>query len=500
MHDVPWEHFHDPVGGHDDVVVWKTVGLDVGSSTSQILFSKVTLTRNDAVYVVTERSVLHESDVILTPYVSPEIIDGDRLADFIDREFEAAGLTRLQINAGAVILTGLALSTQNSRAIADAVADDTGRFVAVSAGDHLEARLAANGAGVPWISHKRDGLIVHIDVGGGTTKLSAWQRGHLKGLAAIDIGARLITLDKHKHIARIEPPAVGVLSELNLDVGEGDTLALPTEDRLAGAMARNILRYAGVLSEAPRGTSLLRTEPLFAGDHDPVEAVILSGGVSEYVYGREVRTFGDLGMALGRALREEINKSGVELIPFDRGIRATVLGVSQFSTQLSGNTIFVSDKELLPLRNVPVVIPHLHLDADRLDAGKIESAITGSLAKRFEPDQKGALSIAIRWEGSATYDRLTALAEGVCNAAQRQLRPTDPIIVICDGDVAGVLGARITELVESGRGVICLDSVHVHEFDHVDIGQFADKTQALPVIVKSLLFASSGQRKTHARH
>jgi ethanolamine utilization protein EutA (predicted chaperonin) len=501
MHDVPWEHFHNPVGGDDDVVVWKTVGLDIGSSTSQILFSQVTLTRNDAVYVVTDRRVLHESEVILTPYAAPETIDGERLADFFDREFDAAGLTRLQINAGAVILTGLALSTQNSRAIADAVADDSGRFVAVSAGDHLEARLAANGAGVPWISHKRDGLIVHIDVGGGTTKLSAWHRGHLKALAAVDIGARLITLDDAKRVKRIEPPAAGVISDLHLDIHENEILEPAKETRIAGAMARNVLRYAGVLREPPRGASLLRTEPLFASsEHQPVEAVILSGGVSEYVYGREARTFGDLGLALGGALRDEIEKSGVELIPFDRGIRATVLGVSQFSTQLSGNTIFVSDQSLLPLRNVPVVIPHLHLDAERLDSVKIESAIASALAKRFEAGQKGLMSLAIRWQGSATYDRLTALAEAICAAVLPQLRTRDPVIVICDGDVAGVLGARITDIVDPERSVLCLDSVHVHEFDHVDIGQFANRTQALPVIVKSLLFASSGQGKTHARH
>ena len=149
MHDGPDGHYHyfgDPLAGYDDVVVWTTGGFDVGSSTSQIVFSRVTLARDDSRYVVTQRTTLHESAVILTPYQSDEVIDASCLGRFVSKEFAAAGLTRADIDAGAVILTGLALATHNSRAVAEAIADDSGKFVAVSAGDLLEARLAASGA------------------------------------------------------------------------------------------------------------------------------------------------------------------------------------------------------------------------------------------------------------------------------------------------------------------------------------------------------------------
>lgn len=508
MHDAPWEHFHDagdPLASAEDHVVWATVGLDVGSSTSQILFSQITLERRDGVYVVTDRQVLHESDILLTPYHAEGIIDEQCLAAFIDKEFTKAKLTRAQIDAGAVILTGLALTKENSHAIAHALADDTGRFVAVAAGDILETRLAANGAGVPWLSHQRGaanqqpGILVHIDVGGGTTKLSAWENGKLLGLAAIDIGARLLTYDDDRIITRIEPPCAGLIEDIHLDANVGEYLKPEVEARMAGAMARNILRYSGVLRQPPRGKSLLRTQSLVTqakmktlGDGS-ISAVIVSGGVSEYVYQRETRNFGDLGQQLGAALRAELAQLPVELIPFDRGIRATVVGVSQFSMQLSGNTVFVSNSNLLPLKNIPVVVPHLHLDGNELDTTSIKQAIGDAIDKRFRRDERTLLAVAIRWQGSATFARLTAVASALVNATQEKVMPHDPIIVICDGDVAGVLGHRLQEIAENERGIICLDAVHVHEFDHIDIGEFVAGNKALPVIVKSLLFASAGR-------
>ena len=507
MHDLDEEHYHDigeRVAGGDDAVVWTTVGFDVGSSTTQIVFSRVTLARRDAYYVVADRAVLHESAVILTPYRSPEQIDQKQLARFIDNEYAAAKLKRQDVDTGAIILTGLALSTANARAIADAVADESGRFVAVSAGDILEARLAASGTGVPALSARRKGVIVHIDIGGGTTKLSAWRNGKALGVAAIDVGARLITFDGDGRVVRIEPPAAGIVDDLRLDVKVGATLDPAVRERIAGAMARNVLRYAGVLREPPRGRPLLRTAPLFAeADAPRVDAVIFSGGVSEYVYGRESRTFGDLGLHLGRAIRAEVAALGVKLLPFERGIRATVLGVSQHSMQLSGNTIFVSNPDELPLRNLPVFAAELDLGAgeDDLDARSITRRLDELLAPYVSTGAARAPVLAFKWTGVPTRRRLDAVARGIARALEPRLGSADPCVVIVDGDVAGVLGARLEQAFAGRRGVICVDGVHVHEFDHLDLGAYAPYTRALPVIVKSLLFA--GQKPhghVHAGH
>jgi ethanolamine utilization protein EutA len=501
VHEGDGEHYHDigeRVGGYDDIVVWTTAGLDVGSSTSQVVFSRITLAREDSYYRVIDRTILHESEIMLTPYRSHEAIDQRRLSAFIERQYALAQLERHDVDTGAVILTGLALTTSNARAVAEAIADESGKFVAVAAGDILEARLAANGAGVPNLSRGRKGVVVHIDIGGGTTKISAWQSGELLGLAALDVGARLVTFDESGVVTRIEAPARGVAADLHLELREGRPLAAAVLNRITGALARNILRYAGILPEPPRGQPLLRTAPVFRDTDRPlIEAVIFSGGVSEYVYGREKRTFGDLGLPLGRAIRAEIDALAVKLLPFERGIRATVLGVSQHSVQLSGNTIFVSRPDSLPLRNVPVLLPRIDLSAAELDRDQLQRKLSEAIVLHGDAGGGRAPALAIQWQGSATFERLDAVARSIAQSLEPRLGKKDACVIIVEGDVAGVLGARLERVLQGRRAVICLDGIHVHEFDHIDLGSFAANTRALPVIVKSLLFSPSTPPQAH---
>ena len=501
MHDAPWEHHHEVgehIAGRDDQVVWTTGGFDIGSSTAQVMFSKITLARRDAEYVVEERLVLHESKVILTPYLGSESIDGAALAEFIDGEYRKAGLARDEIDTGAVILTGLALRAGNARVVADAIADSSGRFVSVAAGDLLEARLAASGAGVPDLSRHVEGILAHIDIGGGTTKLSLWRNGSLEGVAAVDIGARLVTFGEDGAVRHVTPPGALHARALGIDIRAGQRLPTSEIEQLAGAMAHDALSYAGVLRERPRGPVVYRTAPLFKGNPPKVSAVIFSGGVSEYIYGRETKTFGDLGLALGRAVREAMRGLDIRIIPFERGIRATVLGVSQHTVQLSGSTVYVSDSRLLPLRNIPVVLPKLDVAPENLARAVLRQQIEQALVG-IEPGR--AVAIGLKWRGMATYQRLGELATAIIESVGPKIGAKDPLVVAVEGDVAGVLGRRLAELSGSSRGIICLDGIHLHEFDFVDIGEFATGTQALPVVVKSLLFSGLSERgHTHGGH
>ncbi len=506
MHDDDTEHYHDDgsfVPSYDDTISWTTVGLDVGSSTAQIVFSRVVLARRESYYVVVERRTLHESEVILTPYSAPRIIDRDALSAFIEREFAAARLARDAIDTGAVILTGLALTATNARAIAEAISDESGKFVAVSAGDLLEARLAASGAGLPVLSAGRGGTLLHIDVGGGTTKLSTWRAGRMLGVAAIDVGARLLTLDPQRRIERIEPPLQRLAESLGLTLSAGDPVDPATAARLAQALAQQVLSHAGVfaargIAPAPgNARDLLRTAPLWSSGTRPrIDVVLFSGGVSEYIYGRERRTFGDLGPELGAAIREQIDRAGIKVLPFERGIRATVLGASQHSTQLSGNTVFISDGAPLPLRNIPVLVPHLDLTREVLEGATLTGQLEQALVLHASSPIAAAPALAIRWSGTATLTRLATLARAIVDALTPRLRAGDPCIVIVDGDVAGVLGQRLERTLAGARPVICLDGIHVHEFDHLDVGTIVPRTRSVPVVVKSLVF-SAGSRAAH---
>ena len=501
MHDGDGEHYHDDgsfAPGHDDTVTWTTVGFDVGSSTAQIVFSRIVLAREESYYLVVERRTLRESDVILTPYRAPKVIDGTALSAFIEREFAAAGLTRADIDTGAVILTGLALTASNARAIADAIADESGTFVAVSAGDLLESRLAASGAGMPSLSAERPGTLLHVDVGGGTTKMSAWRDGKLLGLAAIDVGARLVTLDPQRRIIAIEPILQRIAKELGIELRAGDALPPAMARRLAEPLAQTVLAHAGLTGDPPQIGSLLRTAPLWQGPARPrIEAVLFSGGVSEYIYGRERRTFGDLGPELGAAIREQVDSSGTPVLPFERGIRATVLGASQHSSQLSGNTVFVSASARLPLRNVPVLVPQLDLTPEDLDAARLTGQLGQTLALHERSSLARAPALAIRWSGTPSHARLSTLARALAAALGPHLGSQDPCIVLVEGDIALVLGRRLERTLEGAHPVICLDGVHVHEFDHLDVGTIVPRTRAVPVVVKSLVFSASAREAHH---
>src|SRR5580700_9896902 len=97
----------------EDRIRLTSVGVDIGSSTSHLIFSRLELERQDNRYVTVERVVLHQSDILLTPYIDEATIDGDALGRFIDKEYAQAGLSREEVDTGALILTGVALDRHN---------------------------------------------------------------------------------------------------------------------------------------------------------------------------------------------------------------------------------------------------------------------------------------------------------------------------------------------------------------------------------------------------
>src|SRR5439155_1923327 len=162
----PGRHFVE-----EDRIVLTSVGVDIGSSTSHLLFSRLELERQDSRYVTVSRKLLYESDILFTPYLEGNTIDGVALRGFVEAQYRAAGVEREQVDTGALILTGVALLRHNARTIAELFAGEAGRFVAVSAGDHLEAIMAAHGSGAVARSEHGAQTIMNVDLGGGTTKI-----------------------------------------------------------------------------------------------------------------------------------------------------------------------------------------------------------------------------------------------------------------------------------------------------------------------------------------
>ncbi|HEY8732310.1 MAG TPA: ethanolamine ammonia-lyase reactivating factor EutA [Candidatus Limnocylindria bacterium] len=399
-------------------------------------------------YAVVEREVLHRSPIVLTPYAEGGVIDKDRLEAHIAGWYRDAGLERQDVDTGAIILTGAAVERHNAHELADLFAGEGGKFVCASAGHALEATLAAHGSGSVARSKRAHETILHVDIGGGTTKLARIEDGVIVGTTAIAAGARLVAFDERGRIARIEPAA----RSFGVPLAMGATLTREQRERLASGLADAIVA-------AIRGGDVppeLRLLDPFRRSSAPAR-IALSGGVSEYVSGRERAEHDDLGHELAAALAARRAKLPAPLEVTAAGIRATVIGASQFTVQVSGSTIGLGAG--LPLRNVPVVT-------------------LGSDARGTGP-----LALAIKWTGEPEHARIRALAERVAAATTRR-----PLIVATDGDIAATLGAILRDEIGVTGEVITLDGLDLGDLDYVDVGLPQPPSGVVPVIVKTLVF------------
>jgi len=466
-----------------------SVGVDIGSSTSHLVFSKVVMERIGARYVVARRETLHEAPVRLTPYAEGDTIDAEVLGGFIEDSFRSAGLGRGDIDTGALILTGVAVRRSNARAIADLFAAEAGKFVAVSAGDGLEATMAAHGSGAVARSADADGLVLNIDIGGGTTKIARCRAGRVEQVTALDAGARLVVLDGLGTVTRLEPTGAVHARDVGVDLSPGSTPSADALAALADRMAERIVEAAGLAPLSPATEALLRLPPL--PEADELQALTFSGGVSEYVYGFEPASFGDLGPLLARRVRERIERTGAPVAAPRATIRATVVGASQYTVQLSGTTIFVDPPDAVPVRNVPVVVPELDLALRELDPGAISAAIGTALTRLDLADKDVAVAIGFRWQGSASYHRLDQFCRGVTAALRTRLAAGRPLVLVSDGDIGGLIGLHLREEMDLAAPVISVDGIALQEFDYIDIGEMIPSSGAVPVVIKSLVFPTA---------
>jgi ethanolamine utilization protein EutA len=470
----------------EDEIELTSVGIDIGSSTSHLLFSKIVLERFDSRYLVVERSIIHQSGIRLTPYLEGEDIDADALGAFIAEEYVAAGLDADDIDAGALILTGVAVRRRNARKIADLFSAEAGKFVAVTAGDALEALMAAHGSGAVAQSIDQGATVTNIDIGGGTTKIAVCRAGEVVALTAVEAGARLLVFNEEGVIERIEPFGRQYLRELGVELEIGDTADASLRQAIAEKIADRIVKAAG-------GADLgdwLRLPSLTTPTNDRGK-IMFSGGVSEFIYGRLHNRFDDLGPEIAAAVRQRVEDRGWHTVPAHQGIRATVVGASQHTVQVSGSTIFLDPAEILPLRNVAVIAPKVDLSGDVIDAATIEQSIIDALRRLDLADGEKPVAVALPWRGSATYARLSALCKGMLSGLAPVLERGHPLVVVVDGDVGGLFGIHCREEERLTNAIISIDGVELKEFDFIDVGDILRDTGAVPVVIKSLLFPTN---------
>src|SRR5947207_10371436 len=224
---------------HDEVVVL-IVGVDIGSSTSHLVFSRIVLERLDSRYVVTQRETFYQSDILLTPYSTGEEIDSAALGAFIEQQYKDAKVDPDEIDTGALILTGVAVRRRNARKIGELFAAQAGKMVAVSAGDNLETVMAAYGSGAVATSIRDKATVMNADIGGGTSKIAVCRDGQVIDLTAVDVGARLVCMDESGTIERVEEAGRRIGAELGIKVELGAKLSAEHARALAACMPERL--------------------------------------------------------------------------------------------------------------------------------------------------------------------------------------------------------------------------------------------------------------------
>ena len=507
------DHDHDDPGGEYDPTassLWAqdnisllSVGIDIGSAGTQVIFSRVQLRRLSedltSRYYVVNRETVYQSPVALTPYASDERIDDQAIGGIIDSAYESAGVHPDDVDTGAVILTGEALRRENAKAIADVLAEVGGEFVCAAAGHHMESMLAAYGSGAAKASHDRGIPILNIDIGGGTTKLALVEGGNVVHTAAIHIGGRLAVFDADRRITRLDPAGQRLAALAGCTWRLGDTVSNADIERVTSWMADALVAALTQPSPSPDVQGLWLTEPL--GVIGGVEGAMVSGGVGEYVYQREAHDFGDLGLRLGHAIRArlEAGRLPFRLLPAGECIRATAVGASEYSVQLSGNTIYLSNPgALLPRKNLQVLQPPIRF-GDTVDPAAVAEAIRAHFGRFDVVEGDAEVALAFRWRGAPAYPRLAGLARGIAQALPRTIAAAKPLFLILDGDVAQTLGALLKEELGIGSEVLALDGVALWDFDYIDLGRVRMPSFTVPVTIKSLVFGED-PRIPHKHH
>jgi len=469
----------------------KSVGIDIGSSTSHLIFSHITLRRQGASlsgkFKVTNREVLYRSPIKLTPYLTATKIDTDQVNQFIQDAYKEAGLTAEDVDTGAVIITGEALKKENAQPIVEFFAKYSGKFICAAAGHNHEALLAAYDCGAVDLSKREHKMVLNVDMGGGTTKFSLIEDGVVTQTAAINVGARLIAFDEKETITRIENAGRIMMKELGHPVELGQRITDKMKEDFGAYMAKILFEVIEQGPTSPMAKQLMVTPPFvnYRG-LDQIQHIVFSGGVSEHVYDRDPKAYGDIGPVLGKNMRAYLQRLPKDVLrePIE-GIRATVIGAGEYTIQASGNTSYISNLKALPVHGLKVIQAAIRNGESPRDALK------QALAKFDLPRFTSGLALSLSVNGVPDYQSVRRIAEGIAEVLNEADDPRCPLYLTLDLDVAKSLGGILKDEFKVARDVIAVDGIEVGDLDYIDIGECLGITEVIPVTVKSLMFPTT---------
>lgn len=466
-----------------------TVGIDLGTSTTQLVLSELTVENFASAFTVprisiSDKKVIYRSDIIFTPLLNQSEIDAEPIKAFVAEQYRQAGIHKQDIQMGAVIITGETARKSNANNVLRALSGYAGDFVVATAGPDLESIIAGKGAGAQTYSETKRKPVVNLDIGGGTTNLAVFKDGEVIDTACFDIGGRLIKLDQQQKITYIAPKIQEIINKKGLTLHLGDQATeqnlLPIISELVDVLENSI----GLGTQSPFYQLLVTNHPLRKGEELPI--VTFSGGVADCLNTTSTNLFkyGDIGLLLGKYLRKSLIFSEKEVLESAETIRATVVGAGSHTAEISGSTIAYRE-QILPVKNIPIL--KLAQEDETLTVTELGQRIQEKL-NWHRIEETPQIALAIRGMSNPTFADIQRYGQGIVEGLASLVAEQIPIIVMVDEDMAKALGHALSAHLPKDYPFICLDSVKVENGDYVDIGLPVAEGAVLPVIVKTLVF------------
>jgi ethanolamine utilization protein EutA len=472
-----------------------SVGIDLGTTTTQIVFSRIEVENVASAFSVPRikiigKTILYRGDIYFTPLLDRKTIDTRKIRSIVEEEYKKAKIAPADVRLGAVIITGETARKENSEAALKTLSGFAGDFVVATAGSDLESILAGRGAGTADLSKEWwNKPLVNLDIGGGTTNIAVFKNGVPVDTSCLDIGGRQIIIDPKTHKLQYVAEKVGILGKrMGLGLMEGKEVSIRDLEVLCARLADILGEALGLAPKTPDLDLFITAHPLKAFWN--FQGLTYSGGVADCIYTEYNQAdpfpYGDIGALLGSAIRHCAALSQVERMTPKETIRATVVGAGSNSMEISGSTVAWSSASILPIQNIPILKM-----SDEDEAEGFKGFASGLVEKLgWFKDESGVYQqLAVGFKGihNPSFDLIKDLTKKIITGMVDYLKTDKVLILIIDNDMAKSLGYSLMNELPN-KEIIVLDNVNVENGDYIDIGVPVAQGRVVPVVVKTLVF------------